>query len=424
MCGGVGGQGPQSHRRFRPISARADASARASTSRTGTCRAAAAAAASSNSTFARPARDLHPDRCARRRRRSRPCAAAGHCSTGVRPHAERAGLGGQHGRRRRRRAGSTRAATVWAGRPFFITIGVTQASWAPASRRRAMVWASTSPVTSSTFASSSTTGCLGRPRAAAAVADERPGRRSGGRRARGRRRRSRWPSTVMAGTGPNDAASVRTRATPVGVASSSGDVDADDGEPSSSRAVAGAGTGRCAVGGGDGAVAGGDRASTRPRRRRAPRGRRTSRRRRRWRRGRRPRGSARRRAAVRCSAPSTSARAAKAAWARSRTRSGSAASASSVRIVAQVRWWCGPRAPSTTARVAAIPPRSTGSASRRPAVDRQPRRRAPGPRRGRRRRRAARRAACRRRRREKQSTQPIRTPVVTCRSRRTAQAAP
>ena len=54
---------------------------------------------------------------------------------------------------------SARAATVYAGRPFFITIGVTHASWAPASSRAATAWASVSPVASSTLASSSTTGC-------------------------------------------------------------------------------------------------------------------------------------------------------------------------------------------------------------------------------------------------------------------------
>ncbi len=47
---------------------------------------------------------------------------------------------------------------VGAGRPFFITMGVTQASWAPAASTEAMAWARVSPVASSTFASSSTTG--------------------------------------------------------------------------------------------------------------------------------------------------------------------------------------------------------------------------------------------------------------------------
>ena len=54
---------------------------------------------------------------------------------------------------------SASADTVWAGRPFFITIGVIQASWAPASRSALSVWASVSPVASSTFTSSTTTGC-------------------------------------------------------------------------------------------------------------------------------------------------------------------------------------------------------------------------------------------------------------------------
>ena len=55
-------------------------------------------------------------------------------------------------------AGSASAETVCAGRPFFITVGVTHASCAPASSRATTASASVSPVTSSTFVSTSTTG--------------------------------------------------------------------------------------------------------------------------------------------------------------------------------------------------------------------------------------------------------------------------
>ena len=91
---------------------------------------------------------------------------------------------------------------------------------------------------------------------------------------------------------------MRTSATPVGVASSTATSTPTTGRPTSRRAVAGAGTGRCPWAGADRAVAGGDRRARRPRRRRAPRGRRRRRRRRRWRRGHRPRGSGRRRPAI------------------------------------------------------------------------------------------------------------------------------
>ena len=47
---------------------------------------------------------------------------------------------------------------MWAGRPFFMTIGVIHASWAPAASSAPMVWASVSPVASSTLTSSTTTG--------------------------------------------------------------------------------------------------------------------------------------------------------------------------------------------------------------------------------------------------------------------------
>ena len=75
------------------------------------------------------------------------------------PHPEGAGLA-RSARRRSGRPARGRPArdTVCAGRPFFMTIGVTHASWAPASSSAAMVWPSTSPVASSTLASSSTTG--------------------------------------------------------------------------------------------------------------------------------------------------------------------------------------------------------------------------------------------------------------------------
>ena len=54
-----------------------------------------------------------------------------------------------------------------AGRPFFITIGVTQASCAPAAISAVMVWAITSPVASSTLVSKSCTGWPGSGKALA-----------------------------------------------------------------------------------------------------------------------------------------------------------------------------------------------------------------------------------------------------------------
>ena len=76
--------------------------------------------------------------------------------------AERPGLAHEHApTAARRRAGSHSAWTVCAGRPFFITIGVAQASWAPAASSAAIVWAMTSPVASSTLVSSSCTGWPG-----------------------------------------------------------------------------------------------------------------------------------------------------------------------------------------------------------------------------------------------------------------------
>ena len=53
-------------------------------------------------------------------------------------------------------AGSHNARTVNAGRPFFMMIGVIQASNAPAASSCSMASASTSPVTSSTLTASST----------------------------------------------------------------------------------------------------------------------------------------------------------------------------------------------------------------------------------------------------------------------------
>ena len=252
--------------------------------------------------------DLDP-RPGGRRRRRRPRVAP------LRPaldrrgaDAEAAGLGEQHGGQPLDVGGVARArATVCAGRPFFITIGVAQASWAPAARSAAIVWASTSPVTSSTLTSSCTaarpgrgrrrlgavasptTTCttLGRPAVSAragAVADRRrrsspAARRSdvgergehgdaGRRRQLHRRCRRRSTGTVAA---------------------------------ASRRATAGAGLGRLAVGGADRAVA--RRRSARRRCGRCParRARRRRRRRRRSRRARRPRGARRRRG--RCRGP-------------------------------------------------------------------------------------------------------------------------
>ena len=103
-------------------------------------------------------------------------------------------------------AGSASALTVWAGRPFFITMGVTQASWAPAASSAATAWARASPVASSTLASSSTTGWPGAATAPAVRCQRargRPARRWAGRRCRGCRRRTRWPRRASAAAAPS-----------------------------------------------------------------------------------------------------------------------------------------------------------------------------------------------------------------------------
>ena len=59
------------------------------------------------------------------------------------------------------------------GRPFFITTGATQASWAPASRRAKTAWASCSPVTSSTVTSRTATVCPASASKSATAPDRR-----------------------------------------------------------------------------------------------------------------------------------------------------------------------------------------------------------------------------------------------------------
>ncbi len=141
--------------RARPAAACARVSASRSTSRSGRPRARAAATASSCSGLARPSATLTRISCpsssivvsARR---------CGHRSIVVARRPRLPVSASMRAARRSASAGSASAATVWAGRPFFITIGVAHASWAPAASSAATVWASTSPVTSSTFTSNAT----------------------------------------------------------------------------------------------------------------------------------------------------------------------------------------------------------------------------------------------------------------------------
>ena len=147
---------------------------------------------------------------------------------------------------------------MWAGRPFFITTGVTQASWAPAASRAPTVWASTSPVTSSTLVSSSTTGWpVGR--AAAAVPTTTWV-------ALGRSASSRPPApkplaaTVMAGMAPQPVHRPARMAAPVGVVSSTPTSTPCVGAPCSRATTAGGGVGQHAVGRAHGAETGGHRA--------------------------------------------------------------------------------------------------------------------------------------------------------------------
>ena len=197
-------------------------------------------------------------------------------------------------------AGSHSAWTVWAGRPFFITIGVTHASLAPAAEQAATVWASTSPVTSSTLAPARPSADPGSARARRPARRRRrrrrsrPGRRWPGPAGPTCRRRSRPVRDVIGGSGPHRAASAASRAAPVGVVSSTADVHARRRRCPPRRA------GRATAGAGLGSTPCAARTVPRPTRDRAgahlvdvraARARRRCRRRRRWRRARRPRGS-------------------------------------------------------------------------------------------------------------------------------------
>ena len=152
-------------------------------------------------------RDLHAHGVALDRRPRRSRALDGQRSASGR--ARRACPSRARARRRAAAAstGSASACTVCAGRPFFMTIGVTHASCAPASSSAAIVWASVSPVASSTFASSSTTGwpCAARRVERRADDDLRDVRQV----ARGRGVPAPKPvaSIVIAGIGPKPDAS-------------------------------------------------------------------------------------------------------------------------------------------------------------------------------------------------------------------------
>ena len=242
-------------------------SASASTSRSGRPSACAAAAASSCSTLTRPAASLTRDRGGRRRRR-RLVALLRPALDRRRPHAEAAGLGEQHARRRARRAAGSHEGRDGVGRPALLhhdrrRPGVVGAGGEERGDRvgehlagdvvdvdlelhgRAGPGAAS---TASPSAPSPTITCttLGRPAVSAragAVADRR---RPSSPAAR--------PNDVGQGGEGGDAG--RRRQLQVGV-------DAD--RPArcataSRRATAGAGLGRLAVGGGDRAVADGDRA--------------------------------------------------------------------------------------------------------------------------------------------------------------------
>ena len=164
---------------IRPRSSRSAwvaAMAAASTSDTGRPRAAAARATSSYSgcaltTAAVVVRELDGDRLAVD---LDPVHGAVEGVLGEHLLAQADGRGVPEDRRRaRRRPGrrSTSTLRVWAGRPFFIRIGVSQASLAPASSRAVITDGQTRGSRSSTLVSSSSEAS---PAIAAAVADEDP----------------------------------------------------------------------------------------------------------------------------------------------------------------------------------------------------------------------------------------------------------
>ncbi len=248
---------------------------------------------------------------------------------------------------------------MWPGRPFFMRTGVIQASWAPAANRASTAWARTSPVTSSRLVSSNMTGC---PGLREAVRD--------------------WPTTTcvqlgspsmswlpapkpvasmrMGGSGPKLDAIAATMAAPVGVVSSTPTSRPHVGIPCSNRTTAGEGLGRnpCADRMVPMPVATGEAlTSSTPRISRAaavpttsitvswdPTSWKCT-----WSGGRR------------WSFPSTSARAANVSRARRVTRAGRRASSTRPTMWAWVRTTTS-SVVSTTARVAAMPARRTGSA--------------------------------------------------------------
>ena len=139
------------------------------------------------------------------------------------------------------RAMSAKALTLWAGRPFFMWMGVSQASCAPDSKRASMACASVSPVASSMLVSSSITGWPGSGGEVVCPSTTwvRFGRSSS----------SRVPAPkplawiFIAGSGPKSVARVAMRAAPVGVVISAAISKPKVGTPWSISVTAGGGLG-------------------------------------------------------------------------------------------------------------------------------------------------------------------------------------
>ena len=199
------------------------------------------------------------------------------------------------------RSAATSALSVCAGRPFFIRIGVSQASERPAASSAAITSGHSRGSRSSTLVSSSSgaTGGRGREPSGSSLARPAAAARWRGPRGRGRRRRrrSRRRSSPAAGRSRGAAWSAARRRSACTARASTG--PAYDGTPRSSSATAGGGTGRRAVRAArpcrEPTATGRDHDRGRAR---GGRSRRRPRRRRRSRRARRPRGSARRRRVV------------------------------------------------------------------------------------------------------------------------------
>ena len=251
--------------------------------------------------------------------------------------------------------GGTSTLSVWAGRPFFIRIGVSQASRAPASSRAVSTAGHTRGSRSSTLVSStsrSSTPC--RP-TVGRVADQQPhdvGVALGVAAARadadrcGGHRRLRPPGVgegrEQRGAG-GGAQLHRRRARRPGVRRHAAQQLGHRGRRHRQHAVGAA----------DGAGPHRDRADHDLGRRRGRRSRRRHRRRRRSRRARRPRGSARPRVGAVDGGLGVG-QPLEDASARARTASASGASSSSARTSRQERWWT-ESATSTWQRVAARP---------------------------------------------------------------------